>query len=240
MAKTDLFVCLLKPIIQKMQGLKYTVDIVMCIDATGSMQPIIDKVKDNALKFYEDLNQVMEEKGKAIDTLRVRIIAFRDYYYDGDESMITSDFFELPDQKTQFKNFVDQITADGGGDEPETGLEAIALAIKSPWNKTGDKKRQIVVVWTDASAHPLEKEASAKPANYPEDIPGNFDDLTDLWDGQYMNRAAKRLIVYAPDAYAWTDIANHWENTIQYPSKAGEGLNEVDYQTILDAIASSV
>ena len=31
-----------------MQGIKYNVDIVLCIDATGSMSGIIEKVKTNA------------------------------------------------------------------------------------------------------------------------------------------------------------------------------------------------
>jgi hypothetical protein len=154
--------------------------------------------------------------------------------------MLESDFFTLPTQTEFFKKFIDGILAEGGGEEPESGLEAIALAIKSKWNKTGDKKRQIIVVWTDASVHPLEAQENSKPANYPQNIPANFDELTDLWDGQYMSHASKRLIIYSPDAYAWSDIANHWDNTIQYPSKAGEGLSEIDYQTILDAIASSV
>jgi von Willebrand factor type A domain len=223
-----------------MQGLKYTVDIVLCIDVTGSMAPIIDKVKNNALRFYEDLLSTMAQKSKSIDTLRLKVIAFRDYYYDEDESMHESSFFTLPQEKDAFHHFVNQLKAEGGGEEPESGLEALALAIRSKWNTSGDKKRQIIVVWTDASVHPLEKDAASKPVFYPKNVPANFDDLSDLWDGQYMSRAAKRLILYAPDAYAWTDMANHWENTIQYPSKAGEGLGEIDYQTILDAIASSV
>lgn len=33
------------------QGLKYNVDIVMCIDCTGSMGDLLDTVKNNALKF---------------------------------------------------------------------------------------------------------------------------------------------------------------------------------------------
>ena len=223
-----------------MQGLKYTVDIVLCIDVTGSMSPIIDKVKSNALRFYEDLLATMSQKDKTIDTLRLRVIAFRDYYYDEDASMLESPFFTLPTEKEAFQKFVNDLKAEGGGEEPESGLEAIALAIKSKWNTTGDKKRQIIVVWTDASAHPLERSATDKMQHYPTGLPANFDDLSDLWDGQYMIRAAKRLILYAPDGYAWTDMANHWENTIQYPSKAGDGLGELDYQTILDAIASSV
>ena len=42
-----------------MQGLKYTVDIVFCIDATASMGPFINEVKTGALKFEEDLTKLM-------------------------------------------------------------------------------------------------------------------------------------------------------------------------------------
>lgn len=224
-----------------MQGLQYNVDIVMCIDATGSMSPIIDRVKANALRFYDDLMEVMLQKAKHINTLRVRVIAFRDFYFDKEKAIEASAFFELPAEQEQFKKFVDGIVADGGGDEPENGLEALAMAIRSEWNNMGEKRRQIIVVWTDASTHPLELHPGAKPQCYPPDMPADFDQLTDMWEaGQYISSAAKRLIIYSPDAYAWTDIANYWENTIHYPSKAGEGLSELDYQTILDAIANSV
>ena len=37
------------------RGLSYAVDIVFCIDVTGSMTPIIDQVKANALRFYDDV-----------------------------------------------------------------------------------------------------------------------------------------------------------------------------------------
>lgn len=224
-----------------MQGLKYSVDMTLCIDATGSMGSIINRVKTNALRFHEDLSSSMAEKSKNIDTLRLKVVVFRDYYADGDQAMKESPFFTLPDNKDAFSAFVNSITADGGGDEPENGLEALALAIKSDWSKSGDKRRQIIVVWTDASAHDLEKNSGAKPGNYSVNLPANLDELTDDWEGQsYMSQTAKRLIIYAPDAYPWTDIANNWENVIHYSSKAGDGLADVDYQEILSAIASSV
>ena len=72
-------------------------------------------------------------------------------------------------------------------------------------------------------------------------MPSNFDELTDMWEGQgYVNSSAKRLIIYTPDAYPWTDIATNWENSIHYPSKAGDGLADFDYQEILNQIAASV
>ena len=44
------------------QGLDYNVDIVMCIDATGSMASIIEDVKSNALSFYQKFVDEMEAK----------------------------------------------------------------------------------------------------------------------------------------------------------------------------------
>src|SRR5947208_2611442 len=129
------------------QGVTYSVDLVLCIDATGSMGHLINKVKESALCFYEDLSTKMQGKGKTIDFLRLKMIAFRDYYVDGQKSVMESRFFALPDEKLEFAGFIHSVTAEGGGDEPETGLEALALAIRSDWSRKGDKKRQIVVVW---------------------------------------------------------------------------------------------
>jgi hypothetical protein len=98
------------------------------------------------------------------------------------------------------------------------------------------------VLWTDAPAPRLEKMAGTKPPGYPEDLPANFDELTDLWDGQTspMHPSWKRLLMYAPDVFPWTEIANYWDQCLMYPSRAGMGLGDQDYRTILDAIAKSV
>ncbi len=224
-----------------MQGLKYTVDIVFCIDATGSMGHLINEVKTGALKFEEDLTKLMNEKEKQIDTLRVKVISYRDFYHDSDDAFFESEFFTLPEQKSEFSKFVSSIDADGGGDEPENGLEALAVAFQSKWNKEGDKRRQIIVMWTDASAHALDKNADSKPSNYPQNMPKNFDDFADLWEGQsHMSSTSKRLLIYAPDAYPWTDLGNHFSNAIHFPSKAGNGLADTEYSEILNAIANSV
>jgi hypothetical protein len=221
------------------QGLTYTVDIVLCIDATGSMGSIIEEVKKRALSFYTDVKERLAEKERVVDTLRLKVVSYRDYYCDGDGAMKESPFFTLPEQDGDFRNFVNGIKADGGGDEPESGMEALAIAINSEWSRKGERKRQIIVVWSDASAHPLEK--SGKPAHYPATMPKNFDELTDMWNGQGpMSSNAQRIIMYTPDAYPWTDIFEHWKYAIHYASKAGGGLAEIDYSSMLDQIAASV
>ena len=134
---------------------KYNVDMVFCIDATASMRPVINTVKNNALNFYHDVTAAMERKGKHINEMRIRVIAFRDYLADGDSAMMTTDFFRLPEQSKDFERCVKSIHAKGGGDTPEDGLEALGYAIKSKWTPGGDKRRNIIVVWTDASTHKL-------------------------------------------------------------------------------------
>jgi hypothetical protein len=221
------------------QGVRYAVDLVMCIDGTGSMSPLIEAVKSSALQFYEKLETVMASKDKKIDQLRARIIVFRDFWADApDMALQSSDFFNLRTQAAEFANFVARITADGGGDEPENGLEAVALALRSPWEKSQNfaKQRHVVVVYTDASAHSLEK--APKPSHYPQGIPPTFDALTDDW--AEMPVSAKRLLLFAPDATPWTVMASSWENTIQFASRAGDGLQEIEMEEILNSIASSI
>ena len=58
------------------QGLDYSVDIVMCIDATGSMDGIIEEVKANALSFYRQFVDEMEANLKSVQQLRIKVIAF--------------------------------------------------------------------------------------------------------------------------------------------------------------------
>lgn len=72
--------------------LTYGVDLVFCIDATMSMNPILNTVKENALNFYQDFQRIMEAKNKRVQKLRIRIVAFRDYYYDKEKAMLVTNF----------------------------------------------------------------------------------------------------------------------------------------------------
>lgn len=224
-----------------MQGLTYAVDLVLVIDLTASMGPVLEAVKTHALAFHDDIRAALAEKDKEIDDLRVRVVGYRDFYVDGAGSISESAFFELPDQVGGFAAEVKGMRPMGGGDEPESGLEALALAIRSDWTTEGTRQRQIIVVWSDASTHPLEKAAGKDLPHYPSGLPATFDDLTDDWEGQsYMSATGKRLILFTPDAAGWSDISNFWSNTIHFPSKGGQGLKDIDYSAILDTIANSV
>jgi hypothetical protein len=222
------------------RGLSYAVDIVFCIDVTGSMDPIIDAVKANALRFYDDVQNNLTAKGKNVDELRVRVVAFRDLAADGEAAMDESPFYRLPDERSAFSDFVNGLIAEGGGDAPESGLEAVALAMNSPWTTRGDRRRQVVVVWTDQPANALD--ASVVPAELRPRVPADFSALTDLWEDTQgpLGGSSKRLILFAPDGPGWSDISAVWENVVHHPSQAGGGLSDVDYGTIIDSIGNSV
>jgi len=223
------------------QGAKgYCVDIVMCIDATGSMAPIIDEVKSNALSLYGKFLDGMEMQGKAVENLRVKIIAFRDYICDS-EPMVESDFFELPARSGDLERFMSKIEACGGGDAPECAFEAVANALSSPWTTSGSKRRHVVVVFTDAPALPLGDRASSP--NYPRNMPRTMSELSAWWEGtsQYYvgtyQNVAGRLVAFVPKDPSWTQLES-WNRFIPaYTS--GKGCSELDMMTIIDTIVGS-
>ena len=220
----------------------YGVDLVFCIDATMSMYPLLDTVKKNALNFYQDFKNVMEAKHKRVGSLRIRIVAFRDYYYDREKAMMVTNFFNLPEQAEEFRACINSIEADGGGDDPEDGLEALAFAMRSNWSSDAPKRRHVIVVWSDEGTHELGFGKAAP--NYPKGMAQNFDELTAWWGSKscpgVMDESAKRLILFAPDKPGWNMISDNWNNVIQYESEAGTGLVDCDYEQILSAICNSI
>lgn len=224
------------------QGFTYDVDIVLCIDATQSMRPVIEAVKSRALQLPDDLHADMLKKGKHVDNLRIRVVAFRDIYFD-ETPFLVSDFLTMPGQRSDFEAFMRGITALGGGDLPESAMEALAIAMNSEWANASTKKRHLVVVFTDASAHPIESNVGKVPREWESQIPSTMDELTDLWHGSQVSKIspeARRMVLFAPDTTPWTDLDADWDEIIHFPSRAGEGLADFEYNEILDLLAQSI
>jgi von Willebrand factor type A domain len=224
---------------------RYAVDIVFCIDVTGSMGPVIDAVKENVRSFHSLLIAAMAEKEKAISQLRVRVIAYRDFADNPSDAIQLTDFLSLPERTDEFDTFVQRLNATGGGDEPESGLEALSLAIDSAWERGQDRRRHVIALFTDASAHPLGTAEARSVSTYPPSVPASIDEVFERWgypssQSATMENSAKRLLLFAPDTMPWNVIAADWNNTIFLPSKAGEGLEEVEMQEIINAIANSI
>lgn len=231
----------------KVNKITYNVDMVFCIDVTGSMENIINIVQSKAMSLCQDICESMKKKDKHINTLRVRIVAFRDYLADGKDAMLVTKFFTLSQNEVEniteanaLKEAVSSLVADGGGDDPEDGLEALAYAIKeSKWNKEGAKKRHVIVLWTDDDAHELGHGKASK--YYPQNMATDISELTTWWgDETIINQEAKRLILFAPDVPGWSQISENWDKVIHYPSEAGKGLADVDYAQIISVISQTI
>jgi len=237
--------------------MSYNVDLVLCIDATGSMRPCLDMVKANATSLYDDITRKMAENKQVINNFRIRLIAYRDYKADGSKAMTATEFLTMPQDTEVFKAAVDSIFPEGGGDDPEDGLEALAFAIRSRWmEKTPlSKSRQVIVVWTDAPVHPLgfcrALDNGSRNPDYPDILPTDFRELTDWWGAPnsqtaYMDQRGKRLLIYGPgdmglaNSMDWSALANSWNQTIHVQSRAGEGLGDHDYNEILTLLTKTI
>ena len=160
-----------------------------------------------------------------------------------EEKSMICQFFNLPEENDAYCAFVQGIVPNGGGDIPENAFEAIATAMKSDWTpaETGKKRRQVIVVFTDAPALPLGERAGSP--NYPTDIPTTMADFSAWWEGvsqEYggsYNAVAGRLIAFAPNDESWTQLES-WSRFI--PSyTACRGCSDIDMQMILDIIVGS-
>ena len=212
---------------------KYSVDMVLCIDSCSSMSMHLERVKINAIEYSEILNRCSTELGKFISNFRVKVISYGDYLVDGKQSTQILPFYCLPNEQLGFQEFIRGIRPAGGSSNCHSGLEALALAIHSDWKVDNFRRRQIIVIWTDSAAYPLEayKQVNNSKVIFPE----TFYILTGIWE-ESMDYKYKRLILYAPDVYPWINISDCWSKTIHYPSTAGEGLQEIDSQAILDLL----
>jgi len=223
---------------------KYAVDLVFVIDVTGSMGSVIAEVKHLVNGFVDRLRVTMAEEGKGLQDLWVRIVTFRDLGVEGDRALEASSFFELPRREAALREYVEGITPAGGGSEPESGLEALWLAMRSPWRNVL-RSRHVIVMLTDASAHPL------GTYEYPGDQfqdgiapPSSLAEMKRQWgfagEVGVMNAQARRLVLFAPDTTPWNDVGEHWEQVVWLPSRAGAGCADADLDTILRQIAKSV
>lgn len=141
-------------------SLHMTIDIAFLIDATKSMQPWIDSLKDN-IKL--SITKIKEKYSNI--KFRVAYVAYRDFDM-GDNSYEIFDFTKNP---TEMEQSLAKLKAKGGGDAPEDINGAIQILLcKLNW--TGDCK--ILVHFADAPCHGTEfhdlKDENPNPSS---DIP---------------------------------------------------------------------
>ena len=222
-------------------GTKRNIDVVFCIDGTGSMAPCIESVKSNARRFHLEFVSAMTDLGSEIDSMRIKVIVFRDYHDDGDQAMVESPFFELPTDTADFEKFLANITAHGGGDNPENGLEALYYAMRSDFT-TAANDRQVIVLFTDADA--LELKQRASEPNYPADMVDEAG-LLSMWacmaqDSSFkLRERSKRLVMFAPDGTKYKELKSKLNRSVFEPVNMADGLGDIDFKEIIKIIAAS-
>ena len=219
------------------------IDIVFCIDGTGSMKPCLESIKENAVKFYSQLVEQMTDMGSAIDMLRVKLIIFRDYAQkDKEKAMVQSRFFELPDENDEFMQFLAGIRAEGGCGQDANGLEALYYAMTSDFIATGPKDREVIVMFADTTALRLGRRK--KVEGYPEDMIDK-EGLFKIWVGAdqmhptKLKERNKRLVIYAPSGTVYEELQPLLNRSCFEPVESGKGLAEISFDTVLRIIAAS-
>ena len=143
---------------------KRVVDLVFLVDVSGSMSPCIDGLKKSIDDFFLYLTD--ETKNKlAIRDWRAKVVGFRDVSADGDKWIENNPFVTTAEE---IHDQLQGLRARGGGDEPESLLDAILSVADmeetdvqedpdpGKWRHRHAAARA-VCVFSDATYHPAAK-----------------------------------------------------------------------------------
>ena len=189
---------------------KGVVDIVFLLDVSGSMQPCLDALKANIAVFMDSLTTKNPNNQTPVKDWRGAVVGYRDVGADAtwfEDNPFVRDANDLKAQLNRLK-------AEGGGDEPESLLDALFKVIsKGQTDKGGQEDAQrwryrsdaarVVVIFTDASFKPTLAISEAKG--------GTVSDIVNLC---HSNRII--LSIFAPDMPCYNDLAaidkSEWES----------------------------
>lgn len=129
--------------------LKRSADVMFVLDCTGSMQGEIDAIKSSIIDFANTI----ESDGVHV---RVGLIEFRDRLNGEEARVLTFDGASpFTGKPALFRQAVTPLRAQGGGDAPESSLDAVMLALRQPFASGTNK---VIVLITDAPPHIPDKE----------------------------------------------------------------------------------
>lgn len=118
---------------------KVGLDVVLVIDATSSMQFVIDSVKSRLIKLVTSLRQM-------VPTSRIGIVAYR----DKGEEYVTR-WVDLSFSTGKLQDFLANLRAEGGGDWPEAVCDGLEVALNDlSWRK---KSKRIVILVPGSPPH---------------------------------------------------------------------------------------
>ncbi|WP_027687069.1 vWA domain-containing protein [Rhizobium leguminosarum] len=234
--------------LQERPKTKGVADIVFLVDVSGSMDPCIDALRRNIEAFIDSLSHGDPNNAAPVKDWRGKVVGYRDIeaaQAEGLPWIVDNDFVR---DASALKAQLGTLQANGGGDEPESLLDALYKVASmeavpkgaqtedpAKWRYRSDAAR-VVIVFTDASFKETMSIAEAKG--------GSLQDVANLI-------MANRIILslFAPNFEGYDRLSqidkSEWE-VVEY-----EGLNPqealqkftsdpVNFRNTLKQLAASV
>lgn len=219
---------------------KGIVDIVFVIDSTGSMQPCIDAVKENIYTFVRTLCEKDGNGESIVKDWRGRVFGYRDYLCDSEKS-VDNPFVATTEA---LRSQLDGLVAKGGGDEPESLLDALLDVVNVEQTDKNSQEvdprkwrhrhlaARCVIVFTDATYHPTTAGGAGK--------------VSDVINALHSNRII--LSIYAPELPCHYELAEA-DKSEYFPIKVASSpqqalaeftADKMNFQKVMEALAKSV
>ncbi|WP_161974316.1 vWA domain-containing protein [Rhizobium deserti] len=236
------------PNVQERPKTKGVADIVFLIDISGSMAPCIDALRRNIEAFIDSLSHGDANNAAPVRDWRGKVVGYRDLEADqaaGLPWLVDNDFVR---DAAALKAQLGTLQANGGGDEPESLLDALykvasmeaapkGSQVEEPtkWRYRSDAAR-VVIVFTDASFK--------ETMSIPEAKGGSLQDVANV---VMANRII--LSLFAPNFEGYDRLSqidkSEWE-VVEYEGlNAQEALQKftsdpVNFRNTLKQLAASV
>ena len=219
-------------------------DIVFLLDASGSMKECLRAVTDNIASFVDTLSSPDANGGVLIKDWRIRVVGYRDKEADGSQWWLDNPFSS---DVAQVKANLAALEARGGGDEPESLLDAMYTLSQwpsadkgAPASPTGWRHRheatRIVIIFTDASCKPNFTAAD-----------GSTGSVSDLINNYHASKL--KVCLFAPETPLYADLSSmnglEWEPVGTLDSNPVQALKEFvsntgHFRKVMEALAKTV
>ncbi|KAK0631246.1 kinase-like domain-containing protein [Immersiella caudata] len=115
-------------------------DLLFLIDTTGSMGAYIEAAKKQVRSIVEDIKEAFFNEAD----VQIAVVGYKDH---GDSNKIQ--FLDFTSSTERVTDFLDELTAFGGGDAPEDVLSGIVQALNASWTQ----QTRCIIHIADAPAH---------------------------------------------------------------------------------------
>ncbi len=227
---------------------KGVADIVFLVDVSGSMAPCIDALRRNIEVFVDSLSKGDANNAAPVKDWRGKVVGYRDIEHADAEGLPWIEDHPFVRDAVALKAQLGTLQAQGGGDEPESLLDALYTVATMPaapkgaqseepamWRYRSEAAR-VVVVFTDASFKETLQIPAAKG--------GSLQDVANVVMG---NRII--LSLFAPNFEGYDRLSqidkSEWE-VVEYEGlSAQEALQKytadaANFRTTLKQLAASV